>query len=208
MLGQLFVISAPSGAGKTSLIKALREHMPDLGLSVSHTTRPMRCGEVDGQHYHFVSVAQFEALIAAGAFVEHARVFDHYYGTSKAAIEQVLAAGQDLILEIDWQGAAQVRTLFPAVRSVFILPPSLDALAERLTARAQDDAQVIKRRLAEARREMQEYPHYDYLIINDEFALALSQLRAIFECERLRTPRQVQHEQQRLENMALAPKKS
>ena len=208
MLGQLFVISAPSGAGKTSLIKALREDMPDLGLSVSHTTRPMRRGEVDGQHYHFVSVAQFEALIAAGAFVEHARVFDHYYGTSKAAIEQVLAAGQDLILEIDWQGAAQVRTLFPAVRSVFILPPSLDALAERLTARAQDDAQVIKRRLAEARREMQEYPHYDYLIINDEFALALSQLRAIFECERLRTPRQVQHEQQRLENMALAPKKS
>ncbi len=208
MLGQLFVISAPSGAGKTSLIKALREDMPDLGLSVSHTTRPMRRGEVDGQHYHFVSVAQFEALIAAGAFVEHARVFDHYYGTSKTAIEQVLAAGQDLILEIDWQGAAQVRALFPAVRSVFILPPSLDALAERLTARAQDDAQVIKRRLAEARREMQEYPHYAYLIINDEFALALSQLRAIFECERLRTPRQVQHEQQRLENMALAPKKS
>jgi guanylate kinase len=207
MLGQLFVISAPSGAGKTSLIKALREQMPDLGLSISHTTRPMRPGEVDGQHYHFVDVPQFEALIAAGAFVEHARVFDNYYGTSKAAIEQVLAQGRDLILEIDWQGAAQVRALFPAVRSIFILPPSLDALAERLAARAQDDAKVIARRLAEARREMQEYPQYDYLIINDDFGLALSQLRAIFECERLRTARQAKIEHTRLENLAIAPKK-
>ncbi|OYV46446.1 MAG: guanylate kinase [Halothiobacillus sp. 20-53-49] len=207
MSGQLFIISAPSGAGKTSLIKALRSQMPDLGLSVSHTTRPMRLGEVDGQHYHFVRVPQFEALIKAHAFVEHARVFDNYYGTSKAAIQQVLARGQDLILEIDWQGAAQVRALFPAVRSIFILPPSLDALAERLATRAQDDAKVIARRLAEARREMQEYPQYDYLIINDDFSHALSQLRSIFESERLRTPRQAEIEHLRLENLAIAPKK-
>lgn len=207
MLGQLFIISAPSGAGKTSLIKALRAQMPDLGLSVSHTTRPMRPGEVDGQHYHFVSVPQFKALILEGAFVEHARVFDHYYGTSRAAVEQVLAQGRDLILEIDWQGAAQVRALFPAVRSIFILPPSLEALAERLAARAQDDAEVIARRLAEANREMQEYPQYDYLIINDDFSHALSQLRSIFESERLRTPRQAENEHLRLENLAIAPKK-
>ncbi|MHB8919952.1 MAG: guanylate kinase [Halothiobacillus sp.] len=207
LLGQLFIISAPSGAGKTSLIKALRAQMPDLGLSVSHTTRPMRTGEIDGQHYHFVSVAQFEALVAAGAFVEHARVFDNYYGTSKAAIDDVLARGRDLILEIDWQGAAQVRRLFPDVLSIFILPPSLDDLAVRLATRAQDDAHVIARRLAEASREMQEYPHYDYLIINDDFSRALSQLRCIFETERLRTLRQAQIESFRLENLLIAPKK-
>ncbi|MHB9020682.1 MAG: guanylate kinase [Halothiobacillus sp.] len=207
LLGQLFIISAPSGAGKTSLIKALRAQMPDLGLSVSHTTRPMRTGEIDGQHYHFVSVAQFEALVAAGAFAEHARVFDNYYGTSKAAIDDVLAQGRDLILEIDWQGAAQVRRLFPDVLSIFILPPSLDDLAVRLATRAQDDAHVIARRLAEASREMQEYPHYDYLIINDDFSRALSQLRCIFETERLRTLRQAQIESSRLENLLIAPKK-
>ncbi|HQT43664.1 MAG TPA: guanylate kinase [Halothiobacillus sp.] len=207
LLGQLFIISAPSGAGKTSLIKALRAQMPDLGLSVSHTTRPMRTGEIDGQHYHFVSVAQFEALVAADAFVEHARVFDNYYGTSKAAIDDVLAQGRDLILEIDWQGAAQVRRLFPDVLSIFILPPSLDDLAVRLATRAQDNAHVIARRLAEATREMQEYPHYDYLIINDDFSRALSQLRCVFESERLRTPRQVQIESFRLENLLIAPKK-
>ncbi|MHB1229766.1 MAG: guanylate kinase [Halothiobacillus sp.] len=207
VLGQLFIISAPSGAGKTSLIKALRAQMPDLGLSVSHTTRPMRTGEMDGQHYHFVSVAQFEALVAADAFVEHARVFDNYYGTSKAAIDDVLAQGRDLILEIDWQGAAQVRRLFPDVLSIFILPPSLDDLAVRLATRAQDNAHVIARRLAEATREMQEYPHYDYLIINDDFSRALSQLRCVFESERLRTPRQVQIESFRLENLLIAPKK-
>jgi len=206
--GQLYVISAPSGAGKTSLIKALREQMPDLGLSISHTTRPMRPGEVDGQHYHFVSKPVFESMIAEGAFVEHALVFGNYYGSSKAAISAVLEQGQDLILEIDWQGAAQVRPLFPQAQSIFILPPSREALRERLFGRGQDDAKVIDRRLAEAEREMQAYPKYDFLIINDDFSQALKQLRCLFESARLRTPRQVEKERIRLENLLNTPEKS
>ncbi len=206
--GQLYVISAPSGAGKTSLIKALREQMPDLGLSVSHTTRPMRPGEVDGQHYHFVSKSTFESMIAEGAFVEHALVFGNYYGTSKASVSAVLDKGQDLILEIDWQGAEQVRPLFPNAQSIFILPPSREALRERLFARGQDDADVIARRLAEAEREMQAYPNYDFLIINDDFSQALNQLRCLFESARLRTPRQAEKERIRLENLLNTPKKT
>ncbi|OZB36816.1 MAG: guanylate kinase [Halothiobacillus sp. 14-56-357] len=206
--GQLFVISAPSGAGKTSLIKALREQMPDIGLSVSHTTRPMRPGEVDGQHYHFVSKSTFESMIAEGAFVEHALVFGNHYGTSKAAVSAVLDKGQDLILEIDWQGAEQVRPLFPVAQSIFILPPSREALRERLFGRGQDDADVIARRLAEAEREMQAYPNYDFLIINDDFSQALNQLRCLFESARLRTPRQAEKERIRLENLLNTPKKT
>ena len=206
--GQLYVISAPSGAGKTSLIKALREQMIDLGLSVSHTTRPKRPGEVDGQHYHFVSKSTFESMIAEGAFVEHALVFGNYYGTSKAAISTVLDQGQDLILEIDWQGAEQVRPLFPKAQSIFIRPPSREALRERLFGRGQDDADVIARRLAEAEREMQAYPNYDFLIINDDFSQALNQLRCIFESARLRTPRQAKTERTRLENLLNTPKKT
>lgn len=206
--GQLFVISAPSGAGKTSLIKALREQMPDIGLSVSHTTRPMRPGEVDGQHYHFVSKSTFESMIAEGAFVEHALVFGNHYGTSKAAVSAVLDKGQDLILEIDWQGAEQVRPLFPGAQSIFILPPSREALRERLFGRGQDDADVIARRLAEAEREMQAYPNYDFLIINDDFSQALNQLRCLFESARLRTPRQAEKERIRLENLLNTPKKT
>ncbi|OZB81893.1 MAG: guanylate kinase [Halothiobacillus sp. 13-55-253] len=206
--GQLFVISAPSGAGKTSLIKALREQMPDLGLSISHTTRPMRPGEVDGQHYHFVSKSTFESMIAEGAFVEHALVFGNHYGTSKAAVSAVLDKGQDLILEIDWQGAEQVRPLFPGAQSIFILPPSREALRERLFGRGQDDADVIARRLAEAEREMQAYPNYDFLIINDDFSQALNQLRCLFKSARLRTPRQAEKERVRLENLLNTPKKT
>ncbi len=206
--GQLFVISAPSGAGKTSLIKTLREQMPDLGLSISHTTRPMRPGEVDGQHYHFVSKSTFESMIAEGAFVEHALVFGNHYGTSKAAVSAVLDKGQDLILEIDWQGAEQVRPLFPGAQSIFIPPPSREALRERLFGRGQDDADVIARRLAEAEREMQAYPNYDFLIINDDFSQALNQLRCLFESARLRTPRQAEKERVRLENLLSTPKKT
>jgi guanylate kinase len=206
--GQLYVISAPSGAGKTSLIKALREQMTDLGLSVSHTTRPTRPGEVDGQHYHFVSKATFESMISEGAFVEHALVFGNYYGTSKAAISAVLDQGQDLILEIDWQGAEQVRPLFPEAQSIFILPRSREALQERLFGRGQDDADVIARRLAEAEREMQAYPNYDFLIINDDFSQALMQLRCIFESTRLRTSHQTATEHARLENLLNTPKKT
>jgi len=203
--GQLYVISAPSGAGKTSLIKALRARMPELGLSVSHTTRAMRPGEQDGVHYHFVDVATFETLIAEGAFVEYARVFGNYYGTSKAAISQVLAGGQDLILEIDWQGAQQVRAQFPTVISIFVLPPSRAALRERLVGRGQDDAEVIARRLAEATLEMRQHPHYDYLIINEDFSTALDQLGCIFVNGRLRMAQQVQVEHARLENLLNTP---
>lgn len=206
--GQLYVISAPSGAGKTSLIKALREQMPDLGLSVSHTTRAMRPGEVNGQHYHFVRKSEFESMIASGAFVEYAEVFGNYYGTSKAAIHTVLDQGQDLILEIDWQGAEQIRPLFPSALSIFILPPSRQALRARLFGRGQDDPDVIARRLAEAEQEMQAYPSYDFLIINDDFSQALNQLHCLFVSMRLRTARQAGKECVRLENLLNTPKKT
>lgn len=191
--GQLFVISAPSGAGKTSLIKALRERRPGLALSVSHTTRPRRDGEVNGEHYHFVDISQFEMMLEQEAFVEHAKVFDNYYGTSQAAISEELDRGRDLILEIDWQGAAQVKKLFPEAIFVFILPPSSAALEARLRNRAQDDDEVIARRLAEARREMQECHWYDYLVINDDFAQALDDLDAIFAAATLEADRQQAH---------------
>jgi len=188
--GQLFVISAPSGAGKTSLIKALRERRPELALSVSHTTRPRRDGEVNGEHYHFVDISQFEAMLAQNAFVEHAKVFDNYYGTSKAAITAELERGRDLILEIDWQGAAQVKKLFPEAIFVFILPPSSAALEARLRSRGQDSDEVIARRLTEARREMAECGWYDYLVINDDFDRALDELDAVFVAASLETDRQ------------------
>lgn len=188
--GQLFVISAPSGAGKTSLIKALRERRPELALSVSHTTRPRRDGEVNGEHYHFVDISQFEVMLAQEAFVEHAKVFDNYYGTSKAAISEELERGRDLILEIDWQGAAQVKKLFPEAIFIFILPPSSAELESRLRNRASDDDEVIARRLAEARREMRECDWYDYLVINDDFEQALNELDALFTAATLETDRQ------------------
>ncbi|KTG16727.1 MULTISPECIES: guanylate kinase [unclassified Guyparkeria] len=188
--GQLFVISAPSGAGKTSLIKALRERRPELALSVSHTTRPRRDGEVNGEHYHFVDISQFEAMLAQEAFVEHAKVFDNYYGTSKAAISEQLDHGYDLILEIDWQGAAQVKKLFPEAIFIFILPPSTAELEARLRNRASDDDEVIARRLAEARREMQQCHWYDYLVINDDFDRSLEELDALFTAAMLETDRQ------------------
>ncbi len=191
--GQLFVISAPSGAGKTSLIKALRERRPGLALSVSHTTRPRRDGEVNGEHYHFVDISQFEMMLEQEAFIEHAKVFDNYYGTSQAAISEELDRGYDLILEIDWQGAAQVKKLFPEAIFVFILPPSSAALEARLRNRAQDDDAVIARRLAEARREMEECHWYDYLVINDDFAQALDDLDAIFAAASLEADRQRAH---------------
>ena len=205
-VGQLFVVSAPSGAGKTSLIKALREQQPQLGLSSSHTTRPMRPGEIDGQHYHFVTPPVFRQMIADGAFVEHAEVFGNYYGTSRSAVAAVLDAGQDVILEIDWQGAAQVREQFPGLISIFILPPDLAALRSRLIGRGQDEAAVIERRLAEAQREMREYSHYDYLIINDDFAQALAELAAVFTAARVRTAAQVVAQAGRLENLLNTPR--
>lgn len=185
--GTLYIISAPSGAGKSSLLRALLETAGEgLALSVSHTTRAPRPGEVDGREYHFTSVADFQARVAAGDFLEHAQVFDNFYGTSRSAVETQLSAGLDVILEIDWQGARAVRAQVPDTLSIFILPPSREALAERLAARGQDDAKVIARRMRDAVSEMSHYGEYDYLIINDEFAQARDELAAIMRARRLR----------------------
>ena len=185
-LGTLYVISAPSGAGKTSLVKALVESTPDIRVSVSNTTRAMRPGEQDGVDYHFIDAATFEAMVERGEFLEHAKVFDNYYGTATANIEQQLKAGQDVILEIDWQGAAQVRKLIPACVGIFILPPSREALQERLRGRGQDSEEIIERRMRDAVNEMSHYAEFDYLIINDNFDTALAELRAVVVARRQR----------------------
>lgn len=185
MLGTLYIISAPSGAGKTSLVKALIEREPQIRVSVSHTTRAMRDGEIDGVNYHFVSHEDFHAMLDRGDFLEHAQVFDNFYGTSKSRIEQTLQEGYDLILEIDWQGAQQVRELMPQAHSIFILPPTQEALRHRLTNRGQDSGEIIERRMRDAVSEMTHYVEYDYLVINDDFQHALDDLRAIFRANQL-----------------------
>ncbi|AOE48919.1 guanylate kinase [Kangiella sediminilitoris] len=184
--GTLYVVSAPSGAGKTSLLKAVLERMPDLKLSISHTTRQQRPGEVDGSDYHFVTVEAFKQMLDEGSFLEHAEVFGNYYGTSKIWLEQQLQQGHDVILEIDWQGARQVRKLMPECRSIFILPPSQQELLNRLTGRGQDSEEVIQSRMAAANQEITHYDEYDYLVINDEFEEASHQLASIFTARRLR----------------------
>lgn len=188
--GKLYIISAPSGAGKTSLVAALLKSDAAIEVSVSHTTRKSRAGEHDGVNYHFVDVAAFEALIQEGAFLEHAKVFDNYYGTSKPWIESRLSAGQDVILEIDWQGAQQVRAIMPETISIFILPPSKAALRTRLTNRGQDSEDIIERRMSEAESESSHYAEYDYLVINDQFDDALADLSSIFRAQRLSTEQQ------------------
>jgi len=179
MRGKLFVISAPSGAGKTSLVKALLAGDPQLHLSTSHTTRRRRPTEQDGREYHFVSVEEFEQLVARGAFLEHARVFDNWYGTSRLFVEQQLEAGHNVLLEIDWQGAQQVRRAMPECVSIFVLPPARRALAERLARRATDTEEVIRRRLADAAGDMSHYGEFDYVVVNDSFDQALEDLRRI-----------------------------
>ncbi|SEQ01660.1 guanylate kinase [Ectothiorhodospira magna] len=184
--GTLFIVSAPSGAGKTSLVAALLEARPDLVVSISHTTRAPRQGEVDGVHYHFVNAERFLGMIEDNAFLEHARVFDHYYGTSRAAVEAELNQGRDVILEIDWQGAQQVRRQLSDSQSIFIIPPTRDALRTRLQARGKDSSAVIERRMQDAVKEMTHYVEYDYLVVNDRFEEALADLQAIFVANRLR----------------------
>ena len=193
--GQLYIVSAPSGAGKTSLLNTLRGQLPHVTVSVSHTTRAPRPGEKNGWHYHFVTTETFRQEVAAGNFLEYAQVFDNYYGTSRTAVDALLAEGKDVILEIDWQGAQQVRARATDVISIFILPPSQAALEERLRKRQQDSEEIIQRRMRDARSEMSHYPEYDYLIINDDFEDALAELTAIFRAGRLRLNRQIQHHQ-------------
>ncbi len=183
--GHLFIISAPSGAGKTSLVKALVDSSDNVLVSVSHTTRPMRPGEQDGVNYHFVDQRQFKAMLAQQAFLEHAEVFGNYYGTSRAWVEQTLADGKSVILEIDWQGGLQVAELMPDAISIFILPPSREALRERLTTRGQDEDSVIEQRMSEAVNEMSHYHQADYIIINDDFAEALSELKLVINAAQL-----------------------
>ncbi len=190
--GTLYIVSAPSGAGKTSLVKALIDSEPRIRVSVSHTTRAMRPGEENGVNYHFVSHDIFSAMIERGEFLEHAQVFDNFYGTSQKWVEQTLAEGFDLILEIDWQGAQQVRKLMPLAKSIFILPPTQEALRHRLTNRGQDSSEIIERRMREAVSEMSHYVEYDYLVINDDFAHALSDLKAIFRANQLQARVQTQ----------------
>ena len=185
-LGSLYVISAPSGAGKTSLVKALLEKTENIGVSVSHTTRAMREGEQDGVDYHFIDKATFEKMVEASAFLESAQVFDNYYGTAIANIEDKLNQGEDVILEIDWQGAEQVRRQLPYSVNVFILPPSQSALEERLRGRGQDSDEIIARRMRDAKSETSHYSEYDYLVVNDDFDNALEELRSIILARRCR----------------------
>ncbi|WP_419147200.1 guanylate kinase [Pseudoalteromonas 'SMAR'] len=183
--GNLFILSAPSGAGKSSLIKALLEQHQDIKVSVSHTTRAPRPGEENGVHYHFVSVNEFKQLIEQGDFFEWAQVFENYYGTSKKAIEEQLAAGIDVFLDIDWQGARQVRELMPEVKTIFILPPSTAELEQRLNGRGQDSQEVIAGRMAEAKSESSHYDEFDYILVNDDFDQARKELEHIVLAARL-----------------------
>lgn len=192
--GSLYIISAPSGAGKTSLVKALLEQDSLICVSVSNTTRAARPGEVDGKDYHFTEMTEFDRMIAAGDFLEYAEVFTNKYGTSKRWVEQTLDEGRDVILEIDWQGAAQVRELMPDAVSIFILPPSRPELERRLNNRGQDSDDVIAQRMSEAVSEMSHYHEFDYLVVNDQFEQSLSELQAVFTARRqLLASQQLRH---------------
>lgn len=193
MQGHLYIISAPSGAGKTTLVKALLANTDNLKVSVSHTTRPAREGEVHGINYYFVDKTEFEAMLAENHFLEHASVFGHYYGTSRTWVESQLKQGIDIILEIDWQGAAKVRQLMPNALSIFILPPSKQTLSQRLYGRGKDSEDVIQRRLQEAIEEMSHCHEFNYLVVNDDFDKALQDLQAIIHSQRLKQSAQKWH---------------
>jgi len=188
--GTIYIVVAPSGAGKTSLVTALLEAEPAVGLSVSYTTRPPRSGEIEGRHYHFVSRTEFEAMIERGAFLEYAEVYGNLYGTSIEWIRSRLAEGKDILLEIDWQGARQVRKVFPDAIGIFIVPPSIEELERRLRGRATDTAEVIERRLASARTEIDQVAEYDYMVVNENFERAKLDLISIVRAQRLRSAAQ------------------
>ena len=191
--GILYIVSAPSGAGKTSLLKVLLERQQEDSqvpvqkrvLSVSHTTRQPRPGEVNGEHYHFVSIEQFQQMAGEKAFLESAQVFDNYYGTAEASVREQLATGKDVILEIDWQGARQVRQRFADAVSIFVVPPSVEALRERLSSRGQDSSEIIERRMADALSEMSHYDEYDYIVVNDLFEQGVDDLEAVMLVQHL-----------------------
>jgi guanylate kinase len=200
-LGTLYILSAPSGAGKTSLLKALRQQDSELHVSVSHTTRDIRPGEQDGIDYHFISQDEFLRMVGEGGFLEHAEVFGNYYGTSEDALKAELKAGHDTVLEIDWQGARQVRQRFPDAVSIFIMPPDQQALRDRLDARGQDSEETILVRMNQAVEEMSHYAEFDYLIINDEFDTALAQLASVVGAQRLRLSYQTARHSVRIQNL-------
>ncbi len=183
--GKLYIISAPSGAGKTSLVKSLLTVLPDVVASVSHTTRPPRAEEVDGRNYHFIDEARYMRMVENGEFLEHAKVFGNYYGSSRQLIQEQLLLDMDVVLEIDWQGARQIRQLMSDCMSIFVLPPSLQALSSRLSNRGQDSDETIDRRMKEATSEMTHYNEFDYIVINDDFDTALRELASIFTSNRM-----------------------
>ena len=199
--GILYTVSAPSGAGKTSLVKALLDQCPELQVSVSHTTRAQRPGEINGVNYHFIDRAEFTSMIDRGEFLELAEVFGNLYGTSQRWVEETLIAGRDVILEIDWQGAQQIRRLMPDSISIFILPPSLKALQERLQGRGQDDSVVIEKRMAQAHDEIAHYTEADYLVVNDVFDKALADLTAIIRAQTLQLKYQLGNLQRLLSDL-------
>lgn len=201
MSGALYIISAPSGAGKTSLVSQLIELDSHIVVSVSSTTRPMRTGEKDGLNYHFLTLNEFEQKISEGDFLEHAKVFDNYYGTSKSSVEEQLAKGKDVILEIDYQGAQQVRELMPNATSIFILPPSKEELKRRLNGRGTDSEEVIAKRLGESMNEMSHYNEFDYLVINNHFQTALEELHSIFKAGRLLKTAQIENHQNLIQQL-------
>lgn len=201
MTGSLFIITAASGTGKTSLVKQLLATTNDLTVSVSHTTRTPRPGEIDGHHYHFTDVDNFVTAVGENKFLEHAEVFGNYYGTSERSVRTQLEAGVDVILEIDWQGALQVKKIFNDATMVFILPPSLSTLRQRLSTRGQDTVEVIEQRLAGAVNEMAQYVNSDYVIINDSFEVALTELKAIIVADRQTLSRQQQRYHRTITNL-------
>ncbi len=188
--GNLYIISAPSGAGKTSLVKELISSLNSLSVSVSHTTRQKREGEIDGKDYFFISVEKFKMMQVDSAFLESAQVFDNFYGTAQKTVEDTLLQGNDVILEIDWQGAQQIRKLLPTSISIFILPPSIETLRQRLEGRGKDDAEIIARRMRDAVTEMRHYPEFDYVVVNEDFGVALNELKSIVIANRLVQARQ------------------